>query len=355
MSKFMSRRFDSLEEYVPGEQPQDKKYIKLNTNESPFPPSPEVIKAVNTDEVKDLRLYSDPEAKLLKKAIADYEGVKPENVFVSNGSDETLNFFFMAFCDSEKEVAFPNISYGFYKVFAELYSLKYDAVPLNEDFTINHEDYKSIGKNVVIANPNAPTGILLETYKIEEIIASNPNHVVVIDEAYVDFGGESAVELTKKYDNLLVVKTFSKSRSLAGARLGYGISDSKIISDLEKIKYSTNPYNVNRLTLKAGEASIKDTKYFEKTRTEIIKNREYITKELEALGFTVLNSKANFVFARHEKISGIDYYKYLRENGILVRHFTSEKICEYNRISIGTFEDMQKLAEVTKKLLEEIK
>ena len=352
MSKFMSKRFDSLEEYVPGEQPQDKKYIKLNTNESPFPPSPEVIKAVNTDEVKDLRLYSDPEAKLLKKAIADYEGVEPENVFVSNGSDETLNFFFMAFCDGEKEVAFPEISYGFYKVFAELYGLNYTAIPLNDDFTINHENYKNIGKNVVIANPNAPTGIMLSLDKIEEIILSNPDYVVVIDEAYADFGGESAKNLTKKYDNLLVVKTFSKSRSLAGARLGYGIADSKIISDLEKIKYSTNPYNVNRLTLKAGEASIKDTEYFEKTRNEIIENRDYITAELRKLGFTVLDSKANFVFAKHDKISGMDYYKYLRENGILVRHFTSEKICEYNRISIGSFEDMQKLAEVTKRLLE---
>jgi len=352
MSKFMSSRFSSLEEYVPGEQPRDKKYIKLNTNESPFPPSPAVIEAVNTDEVKDLRLYSDPEAKNLKKAIADYENTKPENIFASNGSDETLNFFFMAFCDSERKVAFPEISYGFYKVFAELYGLSYTAIPLNDDFSINHEDYKSIGKNVVIANPNAPTGLYMGLSQIEEIVSSNPDYVVVIDEAYVDFGGESAAKLTKKYDNLLVVKTFSKSRSLAGARLGYGIANEKIIADLEKIKFSTNPYNVNRLTLKAGEASVRDVEYFEKTRNEIIKNREYTTVELRKLGFTVIDSKANFVFAKSDKISGTDYYNKLRENGILVRHFNSDKICDFNRISIGTYEDMKTLVEVTKKLLE---
>lgn len=352
MSKFMSIRFAALEEYVPGEQPRDKKYIKLNTNESPFSPSPEVIKAINTNEVEDLRLYSDPEAKLLKKAIADYENTNPENIFVSNGSDETLNFFFMAFCDGEKKVAFPEISYGFYKVFAELYGLNYTAIPLNEKFEINHNDYKGLGKNIVIANPNAPTGLYMELDKIEEIISSNPDYVVVIDEAYVDFGGISASKLTEKYDNLLVVKTFSKSRSLAGARLGYGIANEKIIADLEKIKFSTNPYNVNRLTLKAGEASIKDTEYFEKTRNEIIKNREYTTEELRKLGFTVIDSKANFVFAKSDKISGTDYYNKLRENGILVRHFNSDKICDFNRISIGTYEDMKTLVEVTKKLLE---
>lgn len=352
MSRYMSRRFESLEEYVPGEQPQDKKYIKLNTNESPFPPSPEVIKAINTGEVEDLRLYSDPEAKLLKEAIAEAEGTNPENIFVSNGSDETLNFFFMAFCDGEKKVAFPDITYGFYKVFAELYGLDYEEIPLNEDFTVSCEDYKNIGKNIVIANPNAPTGLAMSLDKTEEIISSNPDYIVVIDEAYVDFGGTSASKLTQKYDNLLVVKTFSKSRSLAGARLGYAIADSRIIADLEKIKFSTNPYNVNRLTLKAGEASIKDAGYFEKTRSEIIKNRGYITDELKKCGFTVLDSKANFVFAKSDRISGADYYRYLRENGILVRHFNSEKICDYNRISIGTAADMEKLAEVTKKLLE---
>ena len=352
MSRFMSSRFASLEEYVPGEQPRDKKYIKLNTNESPFPPAPGVIEAINSDEVKDLRLYSDPEAKLLKKAIADFENTNPENIFVSNGSDETLNFFFMAFCDDEKEVAFPEISYGFYKVFADLYNLKYTMIPLQEDFSIDHEEYKNIGKNVVIANPNAPTGLYMSLDKVEEIVSSNPDHVVVIDEAYVDFGGESASSLTKKYDNLLVVKTFSKSRSLAGARLGYGIANEKIIADLEKIKFSTNPYNVNRLTLKAGEMSIKDTEYFETTRNEIIKNREYTTTELRNLGFTVIDSKANFVFAKSDKISGLDYYNKLRENGILVRHFSSAKICDFNRISIGTFEDMKTLIEVTKKILE---
>ena len=352
MSRYMSRRFDSLEEYVPGEQPQDKKYIKLNTNESPFPPSPEVIKALDSAEVENLKLYSDPEARLLKKAIAEQTGTKPENIFVSNGSDETLNFFFMAFCDDEKKVAFPDITYGFYKVFAELYGLDFSEIPLNADFSINPGDYKNIGKNVVIANPNAPTGLALGLDKIEEIVASNPDYIVVIDEAYVDFGAQSAAELIGKYDNLLVVRTFSKSRSLAGARLGFAIGNSEIIADLEKIKFSTNPYNVNRLTLKAGEASIKDTAYFEKTRSEIIKNRSYITDELKKCGFTVLDSKTNFVFAKSDRICGADYYSYLKEHGILVRHFNSDKICDYNRISIGTMADMQRLAEVTRKLLE---
>lgn len=352
MSKFMLSRFDSLEEYVPGEQPQDKKYIKLNTNELPFSPSPRVVEALNDKEVKDLRLYCDPEAAVLKKAIANYEGTESKNIFVSNGSDESLNFFFMTFCDGEKEVIFPDITYGFYKVFADLYGIAYSQIPLKDDFTIDVNDYISKGKNIVIANPNAPTGIALPLEQIEKIVSSNRDNVVVIDEAYVDFGGESAVCLTKKYDNLIVIKTFSKSRALAGARLGYAVANEELIKDLEKIKFSTNPYNVNRLTQKAGTEAIGDREYFDKTVGEIIKNREYITEKLKELGFEVLPSKANFVFAKSDKISGDEYYKKLRENGILVRHFNSEKISGFNRISIGTKEDMETLVEVTKKILE---
>ena len=353
MSKFISKRFDALKEYVPGEQPQDKKYVKLNTNESPFAPSPEVIKAIDANEISNLRLYSDPESAKLKRAIADFYGTAPENIFVSNGSDEALNFFFMAFCDYEKQVAFPEISYGFYRVFAELYNLSYECVPLNPDFTINPDDYINKGKNIVIANPNAPTGLALSVSDIEKIVSSNRDYIVVIDEAYVDFGAESAVRLTEKYNNLIVVQTFSKSRSLAGARLGFAVADKALISDLEKIKFSTNPYNVNRLTLEAGIAAIKDKEYFEKTRSQIISNRKYTKESLENLGFTVTDSMANFVFAAHEKITGRDLYLKLKENGILVRHFDDKKISNFNRITVGTKNDMDIFIKTAKKILEE--
>ncbi len=351
MSKFMSQKYITLKEYVPGEQPQDKKYIKLNTNESPFPPSPEVIKKITSCEVADLRLYSDPECKKLKCAIADKYGLSPENIFVSNGSDESLNFFFMAFCDETKKIAFPEISYGFYKVYANLYNLNYKAIPLNEDFSINPKDYKNLGRNIVIANPNAPTGLALSLEDIESIVSSNKDYIVLIDEAYVDFGAQSAVSLTKKYENLLVVQTYSKSRSLAGARLGFAIGSSGVIADLEKIKYSTNPYNINRLTLVAGEASIKDTEYFEKNSKEIIETREYTISELEKLGFTVTDSKANFVFASTPDISGEDLYLKLKDMGILIRHFNDEKIKDYNRITIGTKQQMQSFISAVKKII----
>ena len=353
MSKFISKRFDRLEEYVPGEQPQDKKYIKLNTNESPYPPSPMVTKAINEDEVNDLRLYSDPEAKELKKRIAEYYNTCAENVFVSNGSDETLNFFFMAFCDEEKKVAFPDISYGFYEVFAQLYNLDYKKIPLLQDFSIDVHDYENIGRNVVIANPNAPTGLALGLDDIEKIVVSNREYIVVIDEAYVDFGAQSAVGLTEKYNNLLVVQTFSKSRSLAGARLGFAIGSSELIKDLEKIKFSTNPYNVNRLTMIAGEQAVADREYFEKTRASIISNRRLLSDGLKNLGFAVTDSKANFVFAESDKISGEEYYQNLKERGILVRHFSDKKICNYNRITVGTAEEVNELLAATEKILDE--
>ena len=351
MSKFLSQRLSSLEEYVPGEQPRDKKYIKLNTNESPYPPSPGVKAAIDGSAIDDLRLYSDPEAKRLKEEIAKYYGVESRNVFVSNGSDESLNFFFMAFCDSRNKVCFPEISYGFYKVFADLYGLDYEAIPLRDDFSINPKDYISKGKNIVIANPNAPTGLCLSIEDIEKIAASNPRNIVVIDEAYVDFGGESAVELTKKYDNLIVVQTFSKSRSLAGARLGFAIAHSDIIKDMEKIKYSTNPYNVNRLTLTMGAEAIADKEYFSARCAQIIEPREYTKNALRDLGFTVLDSKANFVFAKSDKIGGKELYTKLKERGILVRHFTNAKICDFNRITIGTMEDMQTLVDTIQEIL----
>ena len=352
MSKFLIQRLSSLTEYVPGEQPRDKKYIKLNTNESPFPPSPKAVEIIDKGALCDLRLYSDPESKLLKEAIADAYGVETKNVFVSNGSDEVLNFFFMAFCDESKKVCFPEISYGFYKVFANLYSLDYEAVPLRDGFSIDAKDYMNKGKNIVIANPNAPTGLTISLEDIENILKTNPDNIVVIDEAYVDFGGVSAAELTKKYDNLLGVQTFSKSRSLAGARLGFAIANEEIIKDLEKIKYSTNPYNVNRLTQALGMASVSDKEYFDKNRNQIIQNREYTISELKRLGFTVTDSKANFVFAASDKIDGESLYKELKDRGILVRHFSDSKIANYNRITIGTREEMEALIKAIEEILQ---
>ncbi len=351
MSKFLNENLKGLEAYTPGEQPRDKKYIKLNTNESPYPPSPEVIAAVNASEVADLRLYSDPLCKTLKEKLAVRYDVNYENVFVSNGSDESLNFYFMAFCGKENPVVFPEISYGFYKVFAELYGIPYETIPLRDDFSIDINDYIGINKNIVIANPNAPTGLALPLSDIERIVRSNPDNIVLIDEAYVDFGGESAVALTKKYDNLLVVQTFSKSRSLAGARLGYAIGNAEIIADLEKIKYSTNPYNINRLTLVVGAAAIDSDDYFMENCKRIMKTREYTANELTKLGFTCIPSYANFIFAKSDKISGQTLYEKLKDKGVLVRHFNTPAICEYNRITIGTDEEMKTFIEKVKECL----
>lgn len=353
MSKFLKARYCSLEAYTPGEQPRDKKYIKLNTNESPFPPSEGVIKAVNENEVHDLRLYSDPTASALKAALAELHGVNPGNIFLSNGSDDILNFSFMAF--TEKGAMFPEISYGFYSVFAELHGIDYVTVPLENDFSVDPKDYKGDGKMVVIANPNAPTGLCLSVDDIEGILTTNPQSVVVIDEAYVDFGGQSCYPLINKYKNLLVVQTFSKSRSMAGARLGFAIADEELISDLERIKYSTNPYNINRLTMAAGVAAVKDNDYYMENCQKIIENRDYTTRELEALGFYVIPSKANFIFAKSDKIGGEELYLKLKDNGILVRHFTKEAIKDFNRITIGSKAEMEAFIKATKQILEEIK
>lgn len=349
MSRFIVDKYKNMEAYVPGEQPQDMEYIKLNTNESPYPPSQEVIDAISESEVEKLRLYSDPECKILRNALAKRYNTNFENVFVSNGSDDILNFAFMAF--SGDGVVFPEISYGFYSVFAELHGAKFESPALNDDFTINPDDYMSKNKMIVIANPNAPTGISLSLNVIEDIIKSNPDNVVLIDEAYVDFGGESAIGLTEKYSNLLVVQTFSKSRSLAGARLGFAIANKEIIKDLEKIKYSTNPYSINRLSLLAGTAAVESDSYYMDNCKKIIKTREYTITELTKLGFKVLPSSANFIFAKIDGISGEEIYKNLRKNGILVRHFTKEKIKDYNRITIGTQKEMEKFISVISSII----
>ncbi len=349
MSVFLNKKFKDLEEYVPGEQPQDKSYIKLNTNESPYPPSKRVIEAVNRQAVADLRLYCDPDCKSLKNAMAELYGVKIENIFLSNGSDDILNFAFMAY--GQNGATFPDITYGFYEVFARLHGVEMNIIPLNDDFTVNTALCKNQNRLVVIANPNAPTGIALSLTEIEEIVKANPQSIVLIDEAYVDFGAESCYKLTEKYANLLCVGTFSKSRSLAGGRLGFAVASREIINDLEKIKYSTNPYNINRLTQVAGLATIEDNAYYMNNAKRIIETRNWLTAELSALGFEVLPSKANFIFARSNKISGQRLYELLKENGILIRHFEKPRIKDFNRITVGTMEESEILVEKIKELL----
>ena len=352
MSKFFSKKYDKLSAYVPGEQPKDKRYVKLNTNESPFPPSRSVLEAVK-EEASKLQLYSDPECTPLVDECAKLFGVKKSEILMTNGSDEILNFAFMAFSDNEHPIAFPEISYGFYPVFAKLNGIPYREIPLKDDFSIDYKDYLNLGMNIVIANPNAPTGLALSLFEIEEIVKSNPSNIVIIDEAYVDFGAESAVSLIHKYDNLIVTQTFSKSRSMAGARLGFGIANEELINDLNTIKYSTNPYNVNRMTMAAGAAALRDNGYYMGNVKKIIENREYTKSSLEDMGFFVLDSKANFLFAKTEKIGGEDLYLELRKRGVLVRHFNKEGISDFNRITIGTREEMDILINNVRDILKE--
>lgn len=352
MSKFFTNNLKNLTPYTPGEQPKDMQYIKLNTNESPFAPSSAVSNAVFSESQK-LQLYSDPECVNVRRELSKVYGVDIDQVIVTNGSDEVLNFAFMAFADENSPLVFPNITYGFYPVFAELNRIPYSEIPLKEDFSIDINDYIGVNKTIVIANPNAPTGMVLSINEIEKIVSSNPNNVVIIDEAYVDFGATSAISLVNKYDNLLVVQTFSKSRSMAGARLGFAIGNKSLIADLNTIRYSTNPYNVNRMTDAAGTAALIDNEYYMNNCKTIVKNREWTVLQLEKIGFDVLPSKANFVFAKSDKIDGEKLYLELKNRGILVRHFTKGIICQYNRITIGTMQQMEKLIETITLILEE--
>lgn len=352
MSRFFSDKYASLEAYTPGEQPRDLQYVKLNTNESPFPPSPAVIAAA-AREAESLRLYSDPESTALTAAVAARCGVSPSQVLMTNGSDEILNFAFMAFGDARHGFVFPDVTYGFYPVFAAVNAVPFREIPLRDDFTIDVRDYCGVGQNIVIANPNAPTGLLLPVAEIEEIVRSNPEHVVIIDEAYIDFGGESCVPLVNKYDNLLVTQTFSKSRSLAGARLGFGIGCPALIQDLNTIKYSTNPYNVNRMTAAAGAAAIADDAYYCANACIIAENRAFTQRELQKRGFTVLDSAANFLFAKAPFADGETLYRRLKERGILIRHWNKPRIGDWCRITIGTREQMEALLAAIDALMKE--
>ena len=347
MSRFFSSKYAALEAYVPGEQPRDQKYIKLNTNESPFPPSPKVT-VYAAREAGRLQLYSDPDSTEVTRAVAEHFGLSPRQVLLTNGSDENLNFAFMAFGDAEHPFLVPDITYGFYEVFADLNGIPYETIPLREDWSIDYKAYCGAGKNIVIANPNAPTGLSLPLCEIEEIVRTNPDHVVIVDEAYVDFGGESALPLIEKYDNLLVTRTFSKSRSLAGARLGWGMGQESLMQDLNTIKYSTNPYNINRMTAAAGLAAMEENEYYLQNARTIIATRDRTADALRQLGFAVTDSRTNFLFVSADWISGGDLYRELKARGILIRHWDKPRIGNWCRVTVGTDEEMDAfLAQVT--------
>ena len=353
MSRFLSERLTTVTPYTPGEQPQDQQYVKLNTNESPYPPSPAVLDAVSRAEVEKLRLYSDPACAELLNTAAQHFGLKPNQIMPGNGSDENLFFALRAFCDETHPLAYADITYGCYGVWCGLMHIPSKMIPLKEDFTLDPKDYYGVDATIVLANPNAPTGLALPRSTIEGILKANPDHVVIVDEAYVDFGGESCVPLIDQYDNLLVVQTFSKSRQLAGARLGLAMGNERLIADLNRVKFSLNPYNINRLTLKAGQAALEDTAYFDQTRNAIIETRAWTKQQLEARGFTVLDSRSNFLFASTPRKDGGGLYRKLKEKGVLVRHFDAPRIENWLRITIGTPEQMTALLKALDESLED--
>ncbi len=353
MSRFFSDKYETLVPYTPGEQPKILNLTKLNTNECPFPPSRKAL-AFAAEHTRPLNLYSDIEGQDVRAALAELCGIGPENLLLGNGSDEILNFAFMAFCDEKKPAAFPDISYGFYPVFADLNRIPYTQIPLRPDFSIAPEDYFDLRRTIFIANPNAPTGLALTREQVREILERNRDSVVVIDEAYVDFGGESCIPLIGAYDNLLVVQTFSKSRSMAGARLGFAAGNAALIADLNTIKFSTNPYNVNSMTQALGLGVLLDEETTRANCRTIMENRARTVEALRALGFTVLPSAANFIFAKSDRISGAEVYRRLRERAVLIRHFDKERIRDYNRITIGTREQMDILLKNIREILEEL-
>ena len=326
--------------YIPGEQPKGDKIIKLNTNECPYPPSPKVLEAMKNVKYDSLRLYPDPEVKELRKALAAYYGVKTEQVFVGVGSDDVIANAFLTFFHSEKPILFPDITYSFYDVWAELFGIPYKRVPLTDDFCINSKDYQVENGGIIFPNPNAPTGIFEKLQVVEEILQANPEVVVMVDEAYVDFGGESALKLLEKYENLLVIQTFSKSRAMAGMRIGFAIGSEKMISYLNDVKFSFNSYTMNQTSIEMGVACVKDEDYFKEIVGKVIATRERVKDELKKLNFTFTDSQSNFIFATHKSVPAKDIFEACKEKQIYVRYFNKPRIDNYLRISIGTEEEM---------------
>ena len=349
MSQFWSQRVQELDPYVPGEQPKNQQFIKLNTNENPYPASPKALEAMKQAVSGSLRLYPDPNADQLKQSIADFYQVDKTCVFVGNGSDEVLAHAFVALLKQDKPLLYPDISYSFYPVYCKLFGIEAIEVPLNESFEIDVQDYQQENGAIIFPNPNAPTGMALALDSVEQILKDNPTSVVLVDEAYVDFGGESAISLIDQYPNLLVVQTLSKSRSLAGIRVGFAVGSAELIEGLERVKNSFNSYPIGRVEQVGATLAVQDREYFESCCEKIIATREASTEALEGLGFTVLPSKANFIFAKPpEGKSAEATYLALREKGVLVRYFNKPRISEYLRITIGTDEEMQQLIECLK-------
>ena len=358
MSEFWNNRVKNLSPYIPGEQPRDRKFIKLNTNENPYPPSPKVIEAVKSASDENLRLYPDPECTALRETIAEHYGVKPEQVFAGNGSDEILAFAFGAFFESDQKgesanILFPDITYSFYPVYAALWDIPCQKIPLGEDFSININDYKIPCGGVILPNPNAPTGTALPLDDILSLadFLEKQGRVFIADEAYVAFGAQSAVSNINKYSNLLTVHTLSKSASLAGLRAGFAIGSEKLIEGLCRIRDSFNSYTLDRLALAGAAAAVKDARYYGEINSRVIAARERVAQSLKGLSFNVLPSSANFIFIKPPNISGAEFFAALRERGILVRHFNKERIKDYLRVSIGTDEDMDKFLDACREIL----
>lgn len=340
MSRFIDKRLSALEAYVPGEQPKPGEFIKLNTNEFPYQPVPGVEKAA-VDSVANMNLYSDLSCKALTESFFKVFGYGGKNVVFTNGSDEALYLSFLTFCGKDRGVAYADITYGFYSVYADLCGIESTVIPLDNELSVKPEDYFGLDKTIVIANPNAPTGKMLTVDEIESIVKNNLENIVIIDEAYTDFSGQTCVNLVDKYDNLVIIGTFSKSRGMAGARLGYLIACEDLVNDIQKVKFSINPYNVNSITQAVGKAVLDNNEYYKKCVREICDTRDAFSENIKSLGFEVIPSKTNFVFAKHNTVSGKVIAAKLRERGILIRRFDKERINEYLRISIGTPEQMK--------------
>ncbi len=337
--------------YVPGEQPKENDIIKLNTNENPYPPSPKAVEALKSFDCSRMRLYPDPNSDILVNSLAKRYKVKPSQVFVGVGSDDVISMAFLTFFNSDKPILFPDITYSFYDVWADVYKIPYKTMPLDDNFRINKTDYFQENGGIIFPNPNAPTGVYESNEMIEEIVKENKNSIVIIDEAYIDFGGESCIGLTEKYDNLLVVQTFSKSRSMAGMRIGYAIGNEKLIKYMNDVKFSINSYTMNHVTQVCGAAAVEDEEYFIETIKKITDVRENTKKELKKLGFTFTDSKSNFLFAAHDKVKAETIFNELKSRKIYVRYWNKPRINNYLRISIGTAEEMEKLISVLKEIV----
>ncbi len=337
--------------YVPGEQPKENDIIKLNTNENPYPPSPKAVEALKSFDCSRMRLYPDPNSDILVNSLAKRYKVKPSQVFVGVGSDDVISMTFLTFFNSDKPILFPDITYSFYDVWADVYKIPYKTMPLDDNFRINKTDYFQENGGIIFPNPNAPTGVYESNEMIEEIVKANKNSIVIIDEAYIDFGGESCIGLTEKYDNLLVVQTFSKSRSMAGMRIGYAIGNEKLIKYMNDVKFSINSYTMNHVTQVCGAAAVEDEEYFIETIKKITDVRENTKKELKKLGFTFTDSKSNFLFAAHDKVKAETIFNELKSRKIYVRYWNKPRINNYLRISIGTAEEMEKLISALKEIV----